>query len=106
MLNHYILYAENRPLLHLRRMVDDPNFDFTKSDYEHQFKEFYIKLERLVEADEECRGKVELFRYHTVTSYATAANMLTSYTKVRVRPTKLSTFCSQFTLFNSIQTRW
>ena len=76
MLNHYILYAENRPLLHLRRMVDDPNFDFTKSDYEHQFKEFYNKLERLVEADEECRGKVELFRYHTVTFYATLASML------------------------------
>eukprot|EP00092_Neocalanus_flemingeri_P102548 GFUD01131176.1.p1 GENE.GFUD01131176.1~~GFUD01131176.1.p1 ORF type:complete len:427 (-),score=81.18 GFUD01131176.1:857-2137(-) len=64
--NNYVIFAENRPLNTLYQMVDSPEsqISFTRKDFEVQFKLYYAELKRLIEEDDVCKNKVELFLYH------------------------------------------
>ena len=63
--NNYVIFAENRPLNTLYQMVDTPGtqISFERGDFELQFKLYLEELRKLIEEDEVCRDKVELFRY-------------------------------------------
>merc|ERR1712179_471275 len=64
--NNYVIFAENRPLNTLHQMRDTPEtqISFDMENFELQFKLYYKELKKLIEEDEICRDKVELFRYH------------------------------------------
>jgi len=63
--NNYVIFAENRPLNTLYQMVDAPDsqISFDRKDFELQFKLYFNELKRLIEEDEVCRNKVELFQF-------------------------------------------
>ena len=71
--NNYVIFAENRPLNTLYQMVDTPDsqISFGREDFELQFNLYYRELKRLIEQDEECKNKVELFLYSDYTSNKT-----------------------------------
>jgi len=63
--NNYVIFCENRPLNTLYQMVDAPDHQicFERKDFEIQFNLYYRELKRLIEEDEMCKNKVELFLY-------------------------------------------
>lgn len=71
--NNYVIFAENRPLNTLYQMVDAPGsqISFDRKDFELQFKLYYNELKRLIEEDEVCREKVELFLFQDYASKET-----------------------------------
>merc|ERR1712025_1073800 len=61
--NWYAIIAENRPLNTLYRMVGEPTILFKEEDFNQQFLIYMRELRRLLDEDEGCRGKYEIFHY-------------------------------------------
>merc|ERR1712106_333286 len=61
--NWYAIFAENRPLNTLYRMVGEPVIPFSEEDFNQQFHIYMKELRKLLDADEGCRGKYEIFHY-------------------------------------------
>jgi hypothetical protein len=68
--NNYVIFAENRPLNTLYQMLETPGtqISFDRGDFELQFRLYLEELKKLIEKDEKCRDKVELFPYPDYTS--------------------------------------
>eukprot|EP00092_Neocalanus_flemingeri_P013619 GFUD01014689.1.p1 GENE.GFUD01014689.1~~GFUD01014689.1.p1 ORF type:complete len:449 (-),score=114.00 GFUD01014689.1:258-1583(-) len=61
--NWYAVFAENRPLNTLYRMVGEPVIPFSEEDFNRQFHIYMRDLKNLLDEDEGCRGKYEIFHY-------------------------------------------
>ena len=61
--NWYAILAENRPLNTLYRMVGEPAIRFSEEDFNRQFHIYKCELQKLLDADDGCRGKYEIFHY-------------------------------------------
>jgi len=61
--NWYAMFAENRPLNTLYKMVGEAVIPFSEEDFNRQFQSYMMELRKLLDADEGCRGKYEIFHY-------------------------------------------
>jgi len=86
--NNYVIFAENRPLNTLYQMVEAPvsQISFDRKDFELQFNLFYKELRMLIEKDELCKEKVELFKYQ---DYASTKGNFSSRLKKQIKEMKM-----------------
>ena len=60
--NWYAVFAENRPLNTLYRMVGEPVIPFSEEDFNRQFHIYMRELQKLLD-EKGCKGKYEIFHY-------------------------------------------
>jgi len=61
--NWYAIFAENRPLNTLYRMVGEPVIPFSEEDFNRQFHIYMDTLKNILDNDEGCKNKYEIFHY-------------------------------------------